>query len=466
MKDSKSSIDGITYVGVVIYVLLTTISISDTNFLLPTNKISLPIIEVEISLDWFGFISPILIFIAFAIHYELEPSLSRQKSYGNFQKIKSLTDWIFLLLSPLSLFVIFTRYSDYQSKIYFIWHLTFFLFCSFYCWIELSYKFKKWTKLVGLACATATLPLILIAFDVIFLPNKYSPTLWLAKNTTLLYRDGDSTVWFLPNISIPREEFLLEKTQYKNSEEFLSKIASSDISLFLNKASTLVLRDRNLKYLQLPNQFIPFLIAKNVDFTGANFASAYFPAAHISESRFEGADLSFSDLRGSQIFKTEISESLLPGSNFRGAFLGLTSISDTSMAGNTFEGARIQYSRFKNINFSDAKISGSRLIKVTFENIEFSDKQYVFEGSFSPEKNFDIKINEENAQKSLEDAFCQRQMNFLNNIEIHRVMQIKKFESKEVAEDFLKKIKETEKCKDVYEYYSKTEINIFDFFRK
>ena len=45
-------------------------------------------------------------------------------------------------------------------------------------------------------------------------------------------------------------------------------------------------------------------------------------------------------------------------------------------------------------------------------------------------------------------------------------MQIKKFESKEVAEDFLKKIKETEKCKDVYEYYSKTEINIFDFFRK
>ena len=41
-----------------------------------------------------------------------------------------------------------------------------------------------------------------------------------------------------------------------------------------------------------------------------------------------------------------------------------------------------------------------------------------------------------------------------------------KFESKEVAEDFLKKIKETEKCKDVYEYYSKTEINIFDFFRK
>ena len=143
MKDSKSSIDGITYVGVVIYVLLTTISISDTNFLLPTNKISLPIIEVEISLDWFGFISPILIFIAFAIHYELEPSLSRQKSYGNFQKIKSLTDWIFLLLSPLSLFVIFTRYSDYQSKIYFIWHLTFFLFCSFYCWIELSYKFKK-----------------------------------------------------------------------------------------------------------------------------------------------------------------------------------------------------------------------------------------------------------------------------------------------------------------------------------
>ena len=56
------------------------------------------------------------------------------------------------------------------------------------------------------------------------------------------------------------------------------------------------------------------------------------------------------------------------------------------------------------------------------------------------EKNFDIKINEENAQKSLEDAFCQRQMNFLNNIEIHRVMQIKKFESKEVAEDFLKKI--------------------------
>ena len=99
-------------------------------------------------------------------------------------------------------------------------------------------------------------------------------------------------------------------------------------------------------------------------------------------------------------------------------------------------------------------------------NIEFSDKQYVFEGSFSPEKNFDIKINEENAQKSLEDAFCQRQMNFLNNIEIHRVMLIKKFESKEVAEDFLKKIKETEKCKDVYEYYSKTEINIFDFFRK
>ena len=136
------------------------------------------------------------------------------------------------------------------------------------------------------------------------------------------------------------------------------------------------------------------------------------------------------------------------------------------MAGNTVEGARIQYSIFKNINFSDAKISGSRLINVTFENIEFSDKQYVFEGSFSPEKNFDIKINEENAQKSLEDAFCQRQMNFLNNIEIHRVMQIKKFESKEVAEDFLKKIKETEKCKDVYEYYSKTEINIFDFFRK
>mgnify|MGYP006356035945 CR=1 FL=1 len=90
MKDSKSSIDGITYVGVVIYVLLTTISISDTNFLLPTNKISLPIIEVEISLDWFGFISPILIFIAFAIHYELEPSLSRQKSYGNFQNLSRI----------------------------------------------------------------------------------------------------------------------------------------------------------------------------------------------------------------------------------------------------------------------------------------------------------------------------------------------------------------------------------------
>lgn len=466
MNKNESSIDRITYAGVVIYILLATINIDDVNFLLNSNKILLPVLEVEVSLDWFGVISPILIFTAFAIHYELDIPGPPNKSRGNFHKIKTLTDWIFLLLAPLSLLAIFTRYSDYQSKFYFAWHLIFFLACSFYSWQGISYKGGQWIELIKIIYLITTLPLIAIAFDVIFIPNNASPTLWITKNTTLLYKDGDRTVWFLPNISISRDDFLLEKTHHKSSEEFLSKIASSDIGFLLNKASSLVLYDRSLKYLQLPNQVIPFLTARNVDFTGANFASANFPAAYISDSKFDGADLSFADFRGAQIFKTKISESLMGGANFRGAFLGLIKVNDTSMGGNTFEGARIQYSTFHNVNFSGAKLSGSRLVEVIFNNIDLPESQYIFDSSFSSEKEIKIEVDEEKAFIAFEDAFCQRQMNFLNNIEIHRVMQIKKFESNRVAAEFLNTVKNSKKCSLVMDYYKRTDIDMFDYFRK
>lgn len=466
MNQQASSLDRITYAGIASYVLLTTVNIDDANFLLSSNRISLPIIEVNISLDWFGVIAPLLIFIAFAIYYELKIINIKQKEYGSFHEIRSLPDWVFLLLSPLSLFAIFVRYSDYQSKFYFCWHLLFFLICSLYVWNGVAYKvgFK-----IRAALVVAIIPavfLVAIAFDVIFMPNKYSATLWLAKNTTLLYRDGDRTVWFLPNISISRQDFLLDKLNYKNSEEFFSKFATSDIGFVLNKASTLGLYDRNLKYLQLPNQVIPFLRAKNVDFTGANFVAANFAGAYISGSKFDGADLSFADFRGAQIFKTEITQSLLGGANFRGAFLGHIKGSDSSMAGNTFEGARIQFSTFENMNFVDAKFSGARLIKVIFKNIDLPETQYVFEGSFLADEAVKIEFDDERAFLAFENAFCGKRTHLLNHIEIHRVLQIKKFESKEAAEEFEIRVRSSKKCKQIAEYYSESSIDMFDYFRE
>ena len=461
-----SSLDRLTYAGIASYVLLTTINIDDASFLLNSNKISLPIIEVNVSLDWFGIIAPLLIFIAFAIYYQLNIIGGNQKEYGSFHEVKALPDWVFLLLSPLSLFAIFVRYSDYQSEFYFCWHLLFFLICSLYVWNGVAYKIGLTVRVVLIVAIIPATLLIAIAFDVIFMPNKYSATLWLAKNTTLLYKDGDRTVWFLPNISIPRQDFLLDKLNYKNSEEFFSKFATSDVGFVLNKASTLGLYDRNLKYLQLPNQVIPFFRAKNVDFTGANFVAANFAGAYISGSKFDGADLSFADFRGSQIFKTEITQSLLGGVNFRGAFLGHIKGSDSSMAGNTFEGARIQFSTFENINFVDAKFSGARLIKVAFKNIDSSEIQYVFDGSFFADKTIKIEFDNEKAFLAFEDAFCGRRAHLLNQIEIHRVLQIKKFESKDAAEDFESRVRSSKKCRQVAEYYSESTIEMFDYFKE
>ena len=90
--------DRLTYAGIASYVLLTTINIDDASFLLNSNKISLPIIEVNVSLDWFGIIAPLLIFIAFAIYYQLNIIGGNQKEYGSFHEVKALPDWVFLLL--------------------------------------------------------------------------------------------------------------------------------------------------------------------------------------------------------------------------------------------------------------------------------------------------------------------------------------------------------------------------------
>ena len=115
------------------------------------------------------------------------------------------------------------------------------------------------------------------------------------------------------------------------------------------------------------------------------------------------------------------------------------------------------------------KINGKSKLKQAlraFKNIDSSEIQYVFDGSFFADKTIKIEFDNEKAFLAFEDAFCGRRAHLLNQIEIHRVLQIKKFESKDAAEDFESRVRSSKKCRQVAEYYSESTIEMFDYFKE
>ncbi|MCH8034340.1 MAG: pentapeptide repeat-containing protein [Bacteroidetes bacterium] len=191
----KSARIFLIYFSTLIYILITTASITDIQLILD-DPVTLPIFNVDVSTTIFFLLSPtilLLLFVFYNLHYlhlkEISPKVgnyinwpvfefSRFNSpkglngFLNFLQI-SLSNMVIWGLLPLTLLVISFRYLESHNEwiMWYHWSVSFLGICTAFSFWKRNYKFDKITLIISL------LSILIISVSIYLIPIlRYSKT--------------------------------------------------------------------------------------------------------------------------------------------------------------------------------------------------------------------------------------------------------------------------------------------------
>ncbi|MBD3238602.1 MAG: hypothetical protein GF332_03115 [Candidatus Moranbacteria bacterium] len=400
------------FISFLAYSLVTTLSVSDLQLLIPSMDVKLPILSISISLFDFFILTPILIII---FHFQVLANMYNhlkklfvwQKKKiamtqaSLFQKIASkkedlsielnpfFLDFSFsdnqhinpfkfiyyfsIYIFPLSLLlIIFIRFGDYQNPTISAFHLILTILDVIFIVIY-KLKINNCKKRLELPCQKNwlgwTMSTILVApilafsfyyWLVIYLAvHDYNH--WIVNNyyncvEKTSHPQEESANKFSCSL-IPFELFFPNIKINPNTEIPLPSLDQIDSyqDFFENNQKThfpkLDLSYRKLNYASLSQAYLPYVNLKKSSLNSANLWGAYLKQANLTETEFQEA------------FLTEVK---MPGANLteaklQGANLWFSELDETDLRQANLQGADLLFTQLNGADLTQAQLQGASL---------------------------------------------------------------------------------------------------------
>lgn len=385
----------ISYALLVAYLLASISSTTDLMLLQSVDGMKLPFIDSNISIRGFFIAAPVIVAAAstYMAREFLILNISKRKQSqttsfifslskttpgkkifgvdGDFDKIvlHMISCGMFFVLGPLVLLIITIRFADYQDKIIFPVHVSLFAVTAYLSWIFYrrvegitpKSRVSQISRLTGGLLIVVVAFKLLICIDVILIPSNYSPTMYVKQNTNWLDNVDYGTSSIIPHLVIDRAIPIIYPKTKDYSNMPLKNDGKTVKDSFLNRAIGIDLRGRNLKYLDIPFQFVPRIWAHDADFSGANLSFTRIPGSNFVNTNFYGANLYMSQADGSRFFSANMEKIKIETSYMRGISVDGTTFSDVLLISVDFSGS----------SFSGVNINNSKLTGVDFSGVHF-----------------------------------------------------------------------------------------------
>lgn len=378
----------ISYALLVAYVVAAISSTTDLMLLQSVDGMRLPFIDSKISIRSFFVSAPIIVaaaslfmareFLILNIRKKKQLkstdfvfSLPRRESSdrifgvnGDLDKIalKIVSYLVFFLLGPVVILLITLRFADYQDKLVFLFHISIFAITAYLSWVfyrrveqlHAVDKIPVVVELIGYVVVFAIGLKLLICIDVVLVPSKYSPTMYIKQNTKLLDDYDGGTLFIVPHLTIDRAISVSGVKTKEDLEKFRNPLSKE---YFPGRAGGIDLRGRNLKYLDIPFQIAPRMWAHDADLSGANLSFARLMSSNFVNTNFYGATFTMSVLDGSSFFSANMEEAKIVNSYFRGTIfdgikLSRVFLDSVSFVGSSFFGVEVKDSVLDGVDFS------------------------------------------------------------------------------------------------------------------
>lgn len=340
----------IFFLSFITYIFLTTLSIKDIQLLFPFLGVNLPILNINLSIDTFIVIAPLLVTLFYinillnlSKHIELieiykvlikKNNLSTFNIYPNIpfmvdyaflhnSSIFKKVTYIFVLIYPIIvLSIILIKFFAYQNFIYTFIHFILFLF-SIYFVFNLNFQIY-FNKLLEFQNRTFFIKNVeyfnvFIAGIIGFVIMCY---FFLPNNIKVTYSDEIP----LPNTSKYAE--YLKNNNIKNDNT-------------LNTFPKLNLSNRNLKNAKFEQIFMPFTI-----FDNSNLQSIDVESSNLQYTSFQSANIRYGSFVNSNLNNSNFKYSNLQSAHFS------SNLSSAHFEFNNISKSKFHYCDFNNTTFS------------------------------------------------------------------------------------------------------------------
>jgi hypothetical protein len=390
LNNEQGTLHNLTYAAMVLYVIATTSMTNDVALLKSNEDLTLPLIDVNVSLFGFFIATPLMVLVGYL--FVLRNIFRIHK--GNNQlpisvkletKIDIFTDYIFfhliILSGPAAILFQLARFASYQDKIVFSIHLIIFLIALWIAKIRYHQIFEKMIMPRAMHAGFWFLKFIImlyviICIDVIFIPSDKSLVTKIKFNTTLLDGKDGATIRLIPHIKIDKATKLWDGEMSHNQEIREFSGYKDKIDYLVTREVVLDLRQRNLRFLNIQHQILPRVWAHESDFTGANLSFGYFYGWLFVNSKLHGTEFVGAKLDGTAFVESKITQSDFHRASLRGTYWGDSVVRDSD---------------FSFSNLSLATFFGTSINKSNFKESELTA---IFVDVFDLLDNFEFALNE------------------------------------------------------------------------
>jgi uncharacterized protein YjbI with pentapeptide repeats len=445
----------ISYMLLLLFVVVGVFSTSDLQLLQMQQGIVLPLINVSTSIQGFYVFSTMIVFVTsifmsreFYIFEKLRqqtkqyPStLSTHSDYSNqinnlfgvngkFDSIlfSAMSRLVFFISGPSTIALLLFRFADSQDRIIFGVQLILFSISVYFSWVFCErtmqlHKYKKqkfWRVIITIAVLCVLLE-ILICIDVIYLPPQHSMTFFIKSHTLLLDDKDGGTIFMVPHIKIDRSDSIWNaETARQKFENFVSYHGEHDSNhYFMSRGLSVDLRGRQLRFLNINFQIAPRIWAHEADLSGANLSFTNLAGSNFIDTNLYAANMDMANLDGSRFFNVNFDNSSWSNTRARGAIFDnvhfrFAKLKDTKFTGSSFLGSEIIESRIVYVNF-DATSFYEMVLKNN--TIIFNSKAKIFcfdknNNNIDSSHSDFFDINDSDAISKLVREFCVAKLHF------------------------------------------------------
>lgn len=384
------------YLSFVAYTLITTFGISDRQLLFRQYGIELPIFNVDISIELFLIVAPLLCVLFFVYYSYYLLSLKRlihsyrtkySDNKGEFEgswiivfdsSTENLQDeleranipeggWLAFLTGFLTKFIRGLMYNGVRSiiNILHIWLLPITLMLIGLKYARLHQIF--WELFFG---CNALILLVLNYLQYIYL--RYCPD-ELAK---IRGEKGKRPLKALMKVVLVNLSIIMFASIFIYG--YVTSVTlghKGKLSYFLGVKALKLRNVLDLSYVDLTqqkSQFLPFWgRLEGIDLKGANLEGAILIKMNIEKCDFTGADLTGADLRGARV-----RDSIFDEVNFSDANFGFTNFSDTSFVGALFRRAKFIDNSISNVHLEGADFAHAKFLSVEFTEVRLEGANF------------------------------------------------------------------------------------------
>lgn len=384
------------YIGLLFYCFLTVLTV--TNMQLVFNEtVRLPIFNLDVPLNGFFFISPIMVLILF-IYFQIH--LNELKQLTNTLELKYPNDkkriypWI-MNLSDNHPSEIINKIKNFIISFSLWWALPLFLCTN-------AFQFVKKHAKIWNIIVVFLIPIIGIIFVLLFWEfyNHRDCNFKVKEFINRLKRDG---IIYLLILFIIIEIFLLFSIHFSfKGIKIIKSWPCVDLSyqkLIIEKNEdykTLYWID--LKNIHLEGANLSGSILKRADLQNAYLKNAILQYTDLREARLDNADLQNSDLWSAQLENATLKNTKLDGAKFWKANLKNARFDNASLKKTEFNGAQLNGADFKNaitnnVDFRIVYIDSTKFVGTNLDSASYVSKSLydMFQGIDSFEANFKNK---------------------------------------------------------------------------